>query len=86
MLMMLYQIILVNDDNFKVLKTVSNTIQETFSVTDEALFKARGTELLKVVFLQYVDPTKFNITPVLGQKTVLLLCHKLCWSNCYSDR
>jgi hypothetical protein len=26
-------------------KTVSNTIQETFSVTDEALFKARGTEL-----------------------------------------
>jgi hypothetical protein len=32
-------------------KTVSNTIQETFSVTDEALFKARGTELSEEVFL-----------------------------------
>jgi lysophospholipase L1-like esterase len=60
---------LIDDSAFKVLKTTSKTVQETFSKSDEALFKARGTELSEGGIPSInVDPTKFNITPaVLGQ-------------------
>jgi hypothetical protein len=59
----------VLDTNFKVIKTTTKTIQESFSKADEALFKARGTELSEGGIPSInTDPTKFNITPaVLGQ-------------------
>jgi hypothetical protein len=59
----------IDDSQFKVLKTVTKTLQESFDKTDEALFKARGTELSEGGIPSInTDPTKFNITPaVLGQ-------------------
>jgi hypothetical protein len=53
--------------------------KETFSVTDEALFKARGTELSEWYSFNKVDPTKFNTsTPaVLGQIKTVIICHKV---------
>jgi hypothetical protein len=59
----------IDDSQFKVLKTATKTLQESFDKTDEALFKSRGTELSEGGIPSInTEPTKFNITPaVLGQ-------------------